>query len=89
MAIPETKYGVMEDRDAWESIINSPDWIVFVRWIKGHIEYLEKNSRDHLRKHEDRLAGEKLAAADDWRRVLESIRVRLNELNNKIEQGGK
>ena len=89
MAIPETKQGVIEERDEWESIINSPDWIVFVRWIKGHIEYLEKNSREHLRKHEDRLASEKLAAADDWRKTLESVRVRLQELNKTIEQGGK
>ncbi len=83
----ETKQELVSERDEWEGIINSPDWVVFSRWIKGHIEYLEKQSKEYLRKHEDRKAGEALYASDDWRKTLESVRIRLASLNEKIEQG--
>ena len=55
----ETPKEIIQERDEWEGIINSPDWVVFVRFVKNHIDYLEKQSRDHTRKHEDRKAGKR------------------------------
>ncbi len=85
----ETPGEVLSERDEGESIINSPDWVVFRKWVVGHIDYLEKKSKDHLRNYEDRKAGEALFAADDCKKMLESIRIRLNSLNEQIEKGGK
>ena len=78
---------VLAERDQWEGIIRSPDWIVFRKWVDGHVAYLEKKSKEHLRNCEDRKAGEYLFAADDFRKMLESVRVRLEQLNTKVENG--
>lgn len=84
----ENQGEVLEQRDQWEGIIRSPDWIIFRKWVEGHIEYLEKKSKEHLRNCEDRKAGEYLFAADDFKKMLESVRVRLQQLNEQIAQGG-
>ena len=89
MKIPETDIEQKLNRDKWEAIIHSPDWVVFRKFIAEHVEYLEKESKRHLRAHEDRLAGECLFAADDCKKMLESVRVTLANLNERIEKGGK
>ena len=77
---------VLAERDQWEGIIRSPDWIVFRKWVDSHVAYLEKKSKEHLRNCEDRKAGEYLFAADDFRKMLESVRIRLASINEQIEQ---
>lgn len=88
MKIPETDIELQLERDRWQNIISSPDWIVFRKWVAEHIDYLEKKSKTHLRQHEDRFASECLYAADDCKKMLESVRIRLSELNKTIEKGG-
>lgn len=82
----ETPNEILAQRDQWEEIIRSPSWIIFRKWVEEHIQYLEKQSKDALRKHEDRKAGECLYAADDFKKMLESVRIRLAALNEQIGQ---
>lgn len=88
MKIPETPQAVLYEKQKWEDIITSPDWVTYRNALKEHVAYLQKEVNDHLRKHEDRLASEALRAMDDSNKFLDSINVRLKVLNEKIEKGG-
>lgn len=89
MILPETNVELQSEMGNWDAIIHTPQWVVFTRWIKEHIDYLEKKSKEHLRNHEDRLASEVLYAADDWRKTLESVKARIKSINEKIQKGEK
>lgn len=88
MKLPETAQGVLYEKQKWEDIITSTDWVTYRNALKEHLAYLQKEVNDHLRKHEDRLAGEALRAMDDGNKFLDSINLRIRALNEKIEKGG-
>lgn len=85
MSIPETKDAILKELHAWENIIHSDEWIVFRNFLKEHCAYLQKEANDHLRKNEDRKAGESLRAMDDANKMLTLITQRIAALN----KGGK
>lgn len=87
--MPETKSAVLMEKQNWENIIHSDEWIVFRQLLREHSEYLQKEANDHLRKYEDRAAGEALRAMDDCKKILDLVTVRISELNKNIENGSK
>lgn len=86
MPIPENKDAILKELHAWEEVIHSESWVVYRNFLKEHCLFLQKEVNDHLRKHEDRLAGEALRAMDDANKMLTLITKRITELN---KNGGK
>ena len=89
MKLPETKQGLLTERDGWESIINSPDWVTYRRFLADHIIYLQKETNDLIRTQKFTEAYGKLCAMDDANKILSLVTIRLSEINKHIEQGGK
>ncbi len=81
MPIPESKDVILKELHSWENIIHSNEWIVFRNFLKDHCAFLQKEVNDHLRKHEDRAAGEALRAMDDANKMLTLITQRITALN--------
>lgn len=89
MKLPETKQGLLFERDSWESIINSPDWKIYRDALREHISYLQEKVNSSLRQQKNVEAYGFLMAMDDSGKFLDSINIRLKSINAKIEQGGK
>lgn len=87
--LPETRAAVLLEKSNWDNIIHSDEWIVFRKLLREHIDYLQKEVNDNLRKHEDRKAGESLRAMDDSNKILTLITIRISELTKTSEQGAK
>lgn len=88
MKLPETKSGLLFERDAWEGIINSPSWVVYRNSLKEHVAYLQDKINSSLRQQKNIEAYGFLIAMDDCNKFLDSINVRLKALNEQIEKGG-
>jgi len=86
MALPETKQGLLLERDGWESIINSPDWVTYRRFLSEHLVYMQKQVNDALRKKEFTEAYGLLIAMDDAKKILDLVTIRLSDLNKAIEK---
>lgn len=85
--LPETKSAVLAEKQNWENIIHSEDWVVFRRLLKDHADYLQKEVNEALRKHDDRRAGEALRAMDDCGKILTLVTIRISELTKQAEKG--
>ena len=88
MKLPETKQGLLTERDQWEAIINSPECFIYRKFLVEHINYLQKDLNDLLRTQKFTEAYGKLCALDDANRMLSLVTIRLSEINKNIEQGG-
>lgn len=82
MKIPETKSAVLNEFDRWEEIIHSEAWLAYLRLVDEHCGFLQREANDHLRKHEDRAAGEALRAMDDARKITDLVKARITALRN-------
>lgn len=89
MKLPETPQMALMEKNSWENIIHSQDWLVYRRFLLEHLNYLQKEVNDRLRRHEDRAAGESLRAYDDVKKMLDLVTIRISELNEQIKHGGK
>lgn len=89
MKLPETAQAALLEKDNWENIIHSPEWVVYRKFLVEHLNYLQNEVNDHLRKHEDRKAGEALRAYDDAKKMLDLVTMRISMLSKTIEKGGK
>lgn len=85
--LPETKDAVLFELHNWQNIIRTDEWVSFRKLLKEHEEYLQNEVNKHLRKHEDRLAGEVLRAKDDCKKILDLVTIRISELNDKTTKG--
>lgn len=88
MKLPETPKACLFEKEQWENIIHTQEWVVYRNLLKEHLAHLQKEVNDHLRKHEDRFAAEALRAMDDSKKILDLVTTRIAELNQSIEQGG-
>lgn len=89
MKLPETKQGLLLERDGWEHIINSPDWVTYRRFLSEHIIYLQKQSNIALRNQKFTEAYGILIAMDDAEKMLSLVTIRLSDLNSEIEKKSK
>ena len=89
MKLPETKQGLLIERDGWESIINSPDWVTYRRFLSDHLIYLQKEVNDFLRAQKFTEAYGKLIAMDDAKKMLDLVTIRLSDLNTEITRKEK
>lgn len=89
MKYPETKQGLLTERDSWEAIINSPHWTTYRKFLAEHVTYLQKEVNVLLRAQKFTEAYGKLTAMEDADKMLSLVTIRLSELNKLIEQGGK
>lgn len=87
MKIPETKDAALHELHNWQNIIRTDEWVVFRKLLKEHAEWLQGEANKHLRKNEDRQAGETLRAMDDCNKILNLVTNRINELTTKAEKG--
>ena len=78
--MPETKQSLLLDLDSWQNLIHSEDWRVFLKLLKTHKDYLQDRVNSHLRKHEDRKAGEELAKLDDCDKFISLVQSRITEI---------
>jgi hypothetical protein len=83
--MPDNQPPILEF-EAWQNIIHSEDWRVFVRVLKTHKEYLQGRVNRHLEKHEDRKAGEELAKMRDCDNLLKLVETRIAELRKQTEK---
>lgn len=74
--------------DDWIHLITTPAWKHFIRILREHQQYLEREMRRLLKGHQDRLAGEARAKLEDVDKILQQVQRRLDELKKKKE-GGK
>ncbi len=86
MKLPETKSEVLSEKEKWEDIISSPDWVVFRKYLESHCIFLQKEANDHLREQRNVEAYGSLRAMDDAKKMLESVRIRLVNLNKLSEK---
>lgn len=89
MKLPETKVAVLFEKQNWENIIHSEEWVVFRNLLKEHINYLQKELNEHVKNSRDREAYGTWRAMDDAGKILTIVTVRLAELNRKSEEGEK
>lgn len=85
--LPETKVAALMEKQNWENIIHSEDWIVFRRLLKDHIDYLQKETNDHLRKQNYAEAFGSLRAMDDAGKILTLVTIRISDINRITEKG--
>ena len=71
--------------EAWQNIINSPDWKYFRDLVKEHIDFLKKETCIAVRAEKFNETMKCQAKADDWQKVLDSVNTRLKELGESIE----
>lgn len=86
--LPETRIEVLSEKEKWENIISSSDWVAFRKYLEGHCAFLQKEVNDNLRAVRNLEAYGALRALDDSKKMLESVRIRLSELNKLVEKGG-
>ena len=66
--------------EAWQEIIHSEGWRVFIKLLKTHQDYLQSQVNFYLEKHEDRKAGEELAKINDCKKIAGLVKNRIEEL---------
>lgn len=81
--MPEQNF--LSDLNAWQEIIHSSNWRVFVKLLKDHQDYLQLQVNSYLGKHEDRRAGEELAKLNDCKKIISLVQNRIAE----IRKGGE
>lgn len=89
MKFPETPQAVLFEKQKWEEIINSADWVAYRNALKEHVAYLQREVNDHIRNKRDIEAFGALRAMDDSNKFLDSINVRMKALNEQSSKGGK
>lgn len=70
----------------WNEIVKSESWLVFKRLLNVHKQWLQKEVNGHLRRHEDRLAGELLARIDECDKILKLVDERVKKLTQKADE---
>ena len=70
----------------WQDITHSEGWRCYLNALIAHKEYLQIRVNGHLRKHEDRKAGEELAKLDDCDKVVSLVKKRILELRTNTEE---
>jgi len=71
--------------EAWQNIINSPDWKYFRDLVQKHVDFLNKETCVAVRAEKPNEAMKHQAKADDWIKVMGSIDTRLKELKGSME----
>lgn len=89
MKLPDNLQAALLERDNWESIIHSPEWVVYRRFLAEHMAYLQRQSNEHIRNKRWEEGYGSLRAMDDCKNILDNITLRLQEINKQIEKGGK
>lgn len=87
MKIPETPQAVLFEKQKWEEIINSADWVAYRNAMKEHVAYLQRDVNEHLRSQRNVEAFGSLRAMDDCNKFLDSINMRMKALTEKSERG--
>ncbi len=81
-----SKDPVILQYEAWQNIINSPDWKYFRDLVQEHIDFLSKETCIAVRAEKFNEAMKCQAKAEDWKKVVDSISTRLKELQGLIER---
>lgn len=89
MKLPETAKGILFEKEAWESIIGSSNWVVYRKALSEHVIYLQNQVNVKLREQKNVEAYGYLIAMDDCNKFLDSINKRMSALNELSEKGGK
>ncbi len=89
MKLPETSKACLFERDQWENIIHTPEWVVYRNLLKEHIAYLQKEVNDKLEEQKNVEAYGALRAMKDAKKILDLVTSRISDLNISIEGGKK
>lgn len=87
MKIPESKHQIVAEIDAWENIIHSESWAVYVRFLKEHIVFLQKEMNNKVEAQDFYGASASLGAIRDNQRMLDAVTKRLEILRKNVEKG--
>ena len=83
----ESKPSLLMELDSWQNLIHSDDWRVFIRLLKTHQDYLQRQVNELLAQHEDRRAGEELAKLNDCKKLVGLVQTRINDLKQQNKGG--
>ncbi len=84
--MPEQNF--LSDLNAWQEIIHSSNWRVFVKLLKDHQDYLQSEGNAYLRKKEYVDAYGCLAKMDDCKKITSLVQNRISEIRkSKGEKG--
>lgn len=72
--------------DAWQNIIHSEDWRVFLKLLEKHKVYLQDRVNNYLAEHKDREAGEELAKLRDCTKLVSLVSSTISELRKRGEK---
>ena len=75
----------VEEFEALNELTKLGGWKYVRKLLSDHRGFCLSKSRDLLKKHDDRKAGEWLAKSEEPQRILELILNRKKELANKME----
>ncbi len=89
MKLPETPKAALLEKDNWENIIHSPEWVVYRRFLAEHLAWLQGKVNDHLRNQRFTEAYGCLKAMDDGKEMLDNITIRLQSLDKIAGKGEK
>lgn len=87
MKLPETPQACLFEKNNWESIVNSQNWIIYRKFLIEHIAFLQNEVNAFVRDQKMVEAYGSLRAMDDNRKFLDLITKRITALNEKIEKG--
>lgn len=73
---------IIEEMDAIEELLGSAGWRVLRGMLADHKAYLQNQANLELRKHQDRKAGEYLAAMGECDVIINRVRERLTVLRD-------
>lgn len=86
MRIPETPQACLFEKEKWEQLIVSADWVAYRNALKEHSAYLQIEANTHIRNQRFTEAFGSIRAMDDSNKFLDSINVRIRALNEKLER---
>ena len=73
---------IVEEMDAIEELMGCPGWRVLKGMVSEHKEYLQNQANAELKNHQDRKAGEYLAAMRECDVLINRVRERLTVLRD-------
>jgi len=84
MRLPESKQQIVAEIDAWENIIHSESWAVYVRFLREHIIYLQREMNKKVEDRDFYGACESLGAIRDSQKMLDAVTKRLENLRKNV-----
>ena len=87
MPEPQPKDSRVLELEAWKDVVVTDDWKYFIKLLKEHEAYLQKEIHQYLKTGEYRLADRAQAKCEDAQKIIDLVQGRLNRLKNPQEGG--